>query len=99
MAAVPDNLKPYLLAFCANFGPFKDADFQVLFRNGRLALDVPNQLVYELKDPDKDGRRRLVISDKVAVSFRTDAKGNVVSMTLYQDGMTFELPKDTSSKK
>jgi hypothetical protein len=52
-----------------------------------------------LKDPDKDGSRRVVISDKVAVSFRKDARGNVISMTLYQDGMTFELPKDTSSRK
>lgn len=98
-AAVPDDLKPYLGAFRANFGPFKDADFRVLFRNGRLALDIPNQLVYELKDPDKDGRRQFVISDKVAISFRKDAKGNVVSMTLYQNGMTFEFPKDISSRK
>jgi hypothetical protein len=60
---------------------------------------VPNQLVYELKHPDKDGRRPFVITDKVTISFRKDAKANVVSMTLYQNGMTFELPKDTSSRK
>jgi CubicO group peptidase (beta-lactamase class C family) len=29
----------------------------------------------------------------------SDAAGKVVSMTLYQGGMTFELPRDTSSKK
>jgi CubicO group peptidase (beta-lactamase class C family) len=96
---VPDELKPFLGIYRANFGPFKNAPFQVRFRNGRLALDIPDQLIYELKDPDKDGRRYFVVSDTVAVSFKKDAAGKVVSMTLYQGGMTFELPRDTASKK
>jgi CubicO group peptidase (beta-lactamase class C family) len=91
---VPDELKPYLGTFYANFGQYKDTAFRVVFRNGRLALDIPDQLVFELKEPDKDGRRPFAISDKVAVSFKKDAGGKVVSMTLYQAGMTFELPRD-----
>jgi CubicO group peptidase (beta-lactamase class C family) len=94
VARVPDELKPYLGTFYANFGQYKNTAFQVVFRNGRLALDIPDQLVYELKEPDKDGRRQFAITDKVAVSFKKDDKGKVVSMTLYQAGMTFDLPKD-----
>jgi CubicO group peptidase (beta-lactamase class C family) len=84
---VPDELKPCLGTFYANFGKYKNTPFQVLFRNGRLALDIPDQLVYELKEPDKDGHRQFAISDKVAVSFKKDASGKVVSMMLYQDGL------------
>jgi CubicO group peptidase (beta-lactamase class C family) len=91
---VPDELKPYLGTYYANFGQYKNAAFQVVFRNGRLALDIPDQLVYELKDPDKDGRRQFVLTDKVAVSFKKDDKGKVVAMVLYQAGMTFEMPRD-----
>jgi hypothetical protein len=88
------GLKPYLGTFYAHFGQYKNTPFRVVFRNGRLALDIPDQLVFELKEPDKDGRRQFAISDKVAVSFKKDAGGKVVSMTLYQAGMTFELPRD-----
>jgi CubicO group peptidase (beta-lactamase class C family) len=95
-ATVPDDRKPYLGTYAANFGQFKNAAFQVLFRNGRLALDIPDQLVYELKDPDKDGRWHFVIDDKIAVSFRKGAAGKVTSLTLYQGGMAFELPRKTT---
>jgi len=95
---VPDELKPYLGTFYANFGQFKNAAFRVVFRNGRLALDVPDQLVYELKEPDKDGRRQFALTDQVAVSFKKDDKGKVVSMTLYRSGLTFELPRDKPAK-
>jgi CubicO group peptidase (beta-lactamase class C family) len=93
-AKVPDELKPYLGTYYANFGQYKNTAFRVVCRNGRLALDIPDQLVYELKDPDQDGRRAFAISDKVAVSFKKDDTGKVVSMALYQAGMTFELPRD-----
>ena len=91
---VPEELKPYLGTFWANFGQYKNTPFEVVCRNGRLALDIPDQVVYELKEPDKDGRRQFVISDKIAVSFKKDDGGKVVSMTLYQSGLSFELPRD-----
>lgn len=91
---VPDEMKPYLGTFYANFGPYKNTAFGVVFRNGRLALDIPDQLVFELKEPDKNGRRQFAISDKISVSFKKNDAGKVVAMELYQDGITFELPRD-----
>jgi CubicO group peptidase (beta-lactamase class C family) len=91
---VPHELKPYLGTYYANFGPYKNTPFQVVFRNARLAVDIPGQLVFELKAPDKEGRRVFVLSEKIAVSFKKDAAGNVLSMTLHQSGMEFELPRD-----
>jgi hypothetical protein len=90
----PDELKPYLGTFYANFGAYKNAPFRVVFRCGKLALDIPNQLVFELKEPDKDGRRQLVLTNKVAVSFKKDTEGKVVALILQESGVSLELPRD-----
>jgi CubicO group peptidase (beta-lactamase class C family) len=97
-AKVPDELQPYLGNYVANFGQYKNTSFRVLFRNGQLALDIPDQLAFGLKEPDKDGRRSFAISDKVAVSFKKDDAGKVVSLTLHQAGLTFDLPRDQPKK-
>jgi CubicO group peptidase (beta-lactamase class C family) len=91
---MPDNLKPYLGTFYANVGPYKNTEFHILFRNGHLALDIPDQLIYELKPPDKDGYWQFAITNAVSVSFKKDEHGKVASMILYQGGMSFELPRD-----
>jgi len=85
-ANVPDELKPYLGTYYANFAHYKNAPFKVVFQNGRLAVDIPDQLIFELKDPDKDGRRAFVISDQVTVAFQKDAAGKAKMGTkLYSD--------------
>jgi CubicO group peptidase (beta-lactamase class C family) len=94
VAKVPDELKPYLGTFYANFGPYKNAPFQVVFRCGALALDIPNQLVFELKEPDKDGRRQFALTDTVAVSFKKGDGGKVVALVLHQSGMSVELSRE-----
>src|SRR4029079_36698 len=52
---VPEVMKPLIGTYYANFGPFKSARFQVVFRCGKLAPDIPSQLVFELREPDKEG--------------------------------------------
>lgn len=91
VAPFPVEWKPYLGTYYGNFGHYKNAPFRVLFQNGHLALDIPDQLVYELNEPDKEGRWAFAISDKVTVGFKKDAEGKVVSMNLKQAGLTFEL--------
>ena len=91
---VPDELKPLIGTYYANFGPFKNTPFQVVFRCGKLALDIPSQLVFELREPDKVGRRQFVLTNAVAVSFKKDSGGKVLALVLHQSGMSFELPRD-----
>ena len=69
---VPEEIKPYLGTFYANYGSYKNSPFQVLYRNGHLALDVPDQLVFELKPPDKEGKWQFAITEEIAVSFKKD---------------------------
>jgi CubicO group peptidase (beta-lactamase class C family) len=91
---VPEEMKPLIGTYYANFGPFKNTPFQVVFRCGKLALDVPSELVNELKEPDNDGRWKLVNSISNAVSFKKDRDGKVLALLLHKPNTTYELPRD-----
>ncbi len=83
----------YTGEYVANFAAFENVDFTVLVQNNRLAVDVPGQMVYELKDPDEEGKWYFTLTDEIAVSFDEDSEGNTTGMKMYQAGMTFELPR------
>jgi CubicO group peptidase (beta-lactamase class C family) len=89
---IAESLKPFLGTYYANFAHYKNAPFRVIAQDGRLALDIPDQLVFELTDTDKDGRRAFVKSDKVSIGFEKDRTGKVTALTLKQAGLTFNLP-------
>ncbi|MBC7854739.1 MAG: beta-lactamase family protein [Pirellulaceae bacterium] len=91
---VPAEMKPLIGTYYANFGPFKDAPFQVVFRCGKLALDVPTELVNELGEPDKEGRRKLLNSNSNTVSFKKDSEGKVLALLMHRPKTTHELPRD-----
>ncbi|MCK4871667.1 MAG: beta-lactamase family protein [Phycisphaerales bacterium] len=98
-AEVPDEYKPYLGTYVANFASFRDVEFTVLVHNGRLALDVPGQLVFDLHNPDDEGKWYFVMTDQVAVSFDTGEGGDVTGLKMYEAGQTFELPKGKAERK
>jgi CubicO group peptidase (beta-lactamase class C family) len=89
-----ENFEPYLGDYIADFAQFKDTVFTVLVQNDRLAIDVPGQQVFELKEPDEEGRWYFAITDEIAVSFERDENENVIGMKMYQAGMTFDLPRE-----
>ncbi len=83
----------YLGSYTANFGPFRNIEFIVTVQNSHLAVDIPNQIVFELEEPDEEGRWRFKLMEEVAVSFELDEEGNVTTMKLHEAGYVFELPK------
>jgi CubicO group peptidase (beta-lactamase class C family) len=89
-----EDYEPYVGKYIANFGQFKDTIFTVLVQNERLAVDVPGQQIFELKEPDEEGKWYFVITNEIAVSFDRDENDNVIGMKMYQAGMTFELPRE-----
>ena len=88
-----DQYANYLGSYTANFGPFRNTEFIVTVQNGGLAVDIPNQRVFELEEPDEEGKWRFKLMDEVAVSFELDNGGNVTAMMLHEAGYIFELPK------
>lgn len=92
-AASSEDFEPYLGTYVGQFAQFKGVDFTVLVQNGRLAVDVPGQMVYELNPPDADGKRQFAITDQIRVRFNRDEQGKVCSMSIFQAGLVFELPR------
>ena len=96
-ARAREQYAAYLGTYVANFGPFRNAEFKVTVLNGQLAVDIPNQLVFELKEPDSEGKWHFKLLDVLAVSFEKDASGTVAKMKLHESGEVFELPKGEAS--
>jgi CubicO group peptidase (beta-lactamase class C family) len=96
-AEIPEMYKPYLGVYLANFAAFNNEEFTVKVVNGHLAVDIPSQLVFELKDPNEEGRWHFVMTDDIAVSFDRDADGIVNLMKIHQAGYVFEVPRKGSA--
>jgi hypothetical protein len=91
MASVPPELKPYLGSYQSTY---KHETHTVVIREGKLAIDVPGQMVYELLDPDESGRRQFALTDQISASFTMDATGAVLGLTYHQGGMDLELLRE-----
>jgi hypothetical protein len=50
-------------------------DVRVLVQNGRLAVDVPGQMIFELHSPDDEGRWYFRVTDTIYVTFEMDDDG------------------------
>jgi hypothetical protein len=54
--------------------------------------------VYELREPDQEGRWRFALNDAAGVSFKRDSEGKVLALFLHRSGKSsgksFELPRD-----
>jgi len=85
----------YLGSYIGNFGPFRDSEFNVMIQNGELAVDVPNQLVFELEEKTPSNWRFKLIPE-VSISFVSVGE-EVSAMLFNQSGIVFELPKGEAS--
>ena len=88
------DFTPYIGNYDANFGPFQDATFEVKDKDGALAVNVPGQMLYELKPPDEEGKWYFTVTSQIAISFDMNDEEQVIGMKMYQAGMTFELPRE-----
>jgi CubicO group peptidase (beta-lactamase class C family) len=70
-----------------------NADIEVRICNNRLAVDVPGQMAYALYPPDDEGRWVFRIKDSLWVRFNDGESGDVVSLTMSEEGQESELPK------
>ena len=82
-----DELQKYLGTYRS-----EDVDVKVVIQNNRLAIDVPGPLVFELYPPDEEGKWAFRATDEVAVAFNESDAG-VESMTRYQEGQEFNMPR------
>jgi CubicO group peptidase (beta-lactamase class C family) len=93
-AAASEDLARFTGTYVANYFQFHDAPFEVLVRNGRLAIDVPGQMVFELLPPGPEGKRPFaLVPEQIQADFE-EVDGRVVALRLYQGGLVFEVPRE-----
>jgi CubicO group peptidase (beta-lactamase class C family) len=91
---IPEEFKPYIGIYIANFAAFENEEFTVLYKKGTLALDIPSQMVYELLEPDEDGAWPFAIApDQVKVTFELAEDGTASKLQLHQAGAVFDVPR------
>jgi CubicO group peptidase (beta-lactamase class C family) len=88
------DFAPYIGNYVANFGPFHDTIFEVKDKDGALAVNVPGQMLYDLKSPDEEGKWYFALTNQIAISFDMNDEDQIIGMKMYQAGMAFELPKE-----
>ena len=94
VAEIPVAYGDYLGTYTANFGSFRDEPFEVIWRDGDLALDIPSAFIFVL-DRVESGDERWSLRDApgAEVSFERDAAGAVTGLRFSQGGQSFDLPK------
>lgn len=92
--APSEDLDRYTGSYLANFGPFSNEKFRVTASSGKLFVDVPGQMNFELKPPGDDGRRAFAMTDQIAVSFVAEGDGKADVLRLHQGGLDFELNRE-----
>ena len=63
---------------------------------GRLALDYPDQAVYDLAWPDETGRWAFAVAPQVQVAFHRDEAGAVSAMTVHNGAIEIRMPRRTT---
>ena len=66
---------------------------------GRLAVDVPGQMKFQLRPPDGEGRWRLRAKSDYYLTFQRDKASKVTGLTLFQDGKELPYKRLASDKK
>jgi CubicO group peptidase (beta-lactamase class C family) len=96
---LPVELKPYLGTYTAVTGPLMYKEFEIVVQNGRLAVNLPDQIVVALEDPDEEGLWRLSLDPSVAISFVEDEAGQVTGLQVHQAGEVFDVPRGTAPEE
>jgi hypothetical protein len=92
-AALPEEYEPYLGTYTALSGPMRNTELTVLAQDGRLAVDIPSVMVFELQEPDAQGKWRFALEEALAVSFERDDAGDVIAITFYEGAQAYRLPR------
>ncbi len=94
---VPEQYAPYVGTYLANFGSFENSEFVVQMHKGKLALDIPTQMLFDLLEPDEEGKWKFaLVPDQVAISFERDSDGVVHLLKLYQGPVEIDIPRKGS---
>ena len=91
VAELPAEYGDLVGVYTADFGPFRAEPFEILWRDGQLALDIPSQFIFPL-DPVGDEERWALRGAPAELDFVRDEAGVVGGLRLHQGGNIFDGP-------
>ncbi len=95
----PEQLRPYVGTYIANYDGFDNEEFTVKFKNGKLILDVPSQMAFELMEPDEKGFWAFaIVPDQVQATFDRNENDEVVGLRLHKSGEVYEVPRKGTAR-
>ncbi|MBX3146703.1 MAG: beta-lactamase family protein [Gemmatimonadales bacterium] len=80
--------------YVANFGPFTNEVFEVLWRNGKLVLDVPSRLAFDLvwlEDAKRWGAE--IAREGLQVAFEPSEGAPAAKLVFYQADKAYDVPR------
>jgi secernin len=81
---IPDKYRPYAGTYIANFGRYRNAEFKILVKDGKLAVDIPGQRTVTVKEPDEESRWYFTITNRIAISFVKDTNDGITAMKFHE---------------
>jgi CubicO group peptidase (beta-lactamase class C family) len=90
---VPDEYAPYVGTYVANYAQHRNEEFEILYSDGGLTLDVPSQIPFRLREADEEGRWRFELVEEIYITFDTDDEGGVTGLKIFEGSMIHELPR------
>ncbi len=90
---IPPAYEPYVGSYGMKLGDQAVA-IEVLLQSGALAVRLPDGRVFELLEPDDDGRWVFQLTDQAAVTFTRAGSGPASSMELHQAGTVMKLQRE-----
>ncbi len=91
---VPAAYRPLLGKYVDPYGPTGLQEISIVYLNGHLALDIPNQAVFVLEPPDAQGRYALARNSAIALSFVRNEKGEAVALRRHQGDKVLDIPRE-----
>jgi len=80
-AEIPEKYQPYI-------GKYKVTktgnNFEILYKDEHLAVDIPNKMVLLLDDPDEEGRWYPQLSKQINFTFHENEAGEIAELQLQQ---------------
>jgi CubicO group peptidase (beta-lactamase class C family) len=91
---VPVAYQGYLGRYVANFGRFANEVFEVRWRNGKLVLDIPSELVLDLVWLEDAKRWAAEIApDRMQVAFEPREGALAAKFVFYQSDKAYDVPR------
>ncbi len=83
VAEIPVGYGELLGIYTANFGPFRDEPFEILWRDDELALDIPSQFIFPLDRIGDDERWALRGAPGAELDFARDEAGAISGLRIH----------------